>query len=110
MHLMPAAMITGDAGVCASEPCWLGKNTRESLDLRQPGDTSAKRSKDSYAAVLVPGSTQHSSARLRGSTGDMIDERILRAIRFLSPDAYFFALEREATYEVVPAPSILAPD
>lgn len=108
MCVLPSRLITGDEGICGMEPCWLGKNTRESLDLRAEGDRQKKVSKDSYAGVLVSGATQHSN--YKGSRGDLIDERILRVIRLLSPEAYFFAIERESRYEVVATPSILAPN
>lgn len=107
MRVLPAAKINGDDGICGSETCWLGKNSRESLDLRQPGERTAKYSKDSYAASLVSGATRH--AHHNGARGDLIDERILRVIGLLSPDAYFFAVEQGGQYEVAPAPSILAP-
>lgn len=107
MRILPQARIIGDGGVCGTEPCWLGKNTRESIDLREPGERQTKVSRDSYAAVLVPGSTQHKT--YKGSKGDLIDERILRVIRLLAPDAFFFAAERATQYEVMLAPSVYAP-
>ena len=107
MRVVPPAKIKGDGGVCGTETCWLGKNTRSSLDLRQPGERQAKYSQDSYAAALVSGATQHS--KLKGSSGDMIDERILKVLRLLAPDAYFFAIERATQYEVVASPSVYAP-
>ena len=107
MRMLPSTKITGDGGICGTEPCWLGKNSRESIDLRAPGERQPRTSKDSYAATLVEGTTQHMN--WKGSKGDLIDERILRVIRLLSPDAYFFARERAKDYEVVVAPSILSP-
>ena len=107
MRVVPSGKISGDGGICGTEPCWLGKNSRLSLDLRQPGERQSKHSQDSYASALVSGSTQHSN--YKGSRGDLIDERILRVIRTLSPDAYFFAVERETTYEVVPTPPAISP-
>ena len=105
--VLPAALITGDSGTCGSEPCWVGKNSRPSLDLRASGERNAKHSQDSYAAVLVPGASRHPNHN--GQRGDLIDERILRVIQLLSPDAYFFARERATSYEVVPTPSAVGP-
>lgn len=107
MRVLPSRLITNDGGICDTETCWVGKNTRESLDLRAEGERQKKVSKDSYAAALVSGATQHT--KFKGSSGDLIDERILRVIRLLVPDAYFFAAERATRYEVIAAPSILAP-
>ena len=107
MAVLPAGMVTGDSGICGSEPCWLGKNGRRSLDLRGADDTVAIYSQDSYAAALVSGACRHPN--YNGQRGDLIDERILRVIRLLASDAFFFAVERQQHYEVVASPNALAP-
>ena len=108
MCTIPGSMVSGDGGVCSSEICWLGTNVRESNDLRTPGERQAKRSQHSYHSSLISGEVKPDSARQGGSHGDLINHRIMRVIRFIDPDAYFLARDRDTRYEVVAAPPIFS--
>ena len=101
LRVVPGTLVAGDSGRCSNSTCWLGRNGRASTDLRRDRGIGEPRfSQHSYR--LVPNSTSH--ANYKGSSGDLIDERILRVIRALSVDPYFYVVWNGTHYCVVPMP------